>query len=577
YAHSLVEQQGAERRLAEHQQKLRQFPQNLPSKAIAPQELVYDRSGQQILGYAMSLVAGAEPLLRYSQPKFHRGISNRAIVSIFRDLHSTVLQLHRAGVTIGDFNDLNVLIKDTTAYLIDTDSFQFGNFRCSVFTAQFVDPLLCDPTANAPQLQQPYNTNADWYAFTVLLMQCLLCVHPYGGIYKPSASQPKVLQAARPLQRITVFNPAVKYPKPATPYAVLSDDLLQHFHRVFEQDQRGVPPRSLLDNLTWQTCPSCGVEHARSSCPLCTGTTVSVGQLPTVETVHGQVTAQLVLQTRGQILAATVDSCLRYLYYEAGAFKREDDRQILTGQLEPQMGYLLQGETTIFAKEQQAIALSPNQTPERLAVDAYGTTAQIVSNGERRYWLHNGQLLRDGQLGAEYIGDVLPSQTQIWVGPTFGFGFYRAGSLSGLFVFDAQRPGLNDQIALHLGAGQLLDANCVLSRDRGWFFWTLQTQGQTVHHCAVLQPNGQVLAQYETVHGQSDWLVSLRGHCAVGQFLLVATDEGLVRVEVHQGQVVVVKRFPDTEPFVSSESQVLPGSQGLVVVNAQTIHQLRLG
>ncbi|NEO87255.1 MAG: hypothetical protein F6J87_23790, partial [Spirulina sp. SIO3F2] len=42
YAHSLVEQQGAERRLAEHQQKLRQFPQNLPSKAIAPQELVYD-------------------------------------------------------------------------------------------------------------------------------------------------------------------------------------------------------------------------------------------------------------------------------------------------------------------------------------------------------------------------------------------------------------------------------------------------------------------------------------------------------------------------------------------------------
>ncbi|MEM8642555.1 MAG: hypothetical protein AAGG51_27615 [Cyanobacteria bacterium P01_G01_bin.54] len=578
YAHSSAEQQGARLRLAEHQQKLRQFPSNVPKRAIAPQTLAYDQPGQQILGYAMPLVAGAEPLLRYSQPNFRKGrIGNGTVVAIFQDLHQTLLHLHRAGVVVGDFNDLNVLVKDTAAYLIDTDSWQFGSFLCRVFTAQTVDPLLCDSSANAPQLQQPYNANADWYAFTVLLMQCLLYVHPYGGIYKPRVGQPKVPQAARSLRRITVFNPAVKYPKPATPYAVLPDALLHHFQQVFEQDQRGVLPRLLLDQLTWHTCPSCGVEHARVACPLCQGVTVTVGQVPTVETVHGQVTAQAIVQTRGQILAATVDAKLRYLYYEAGEFKREDGTVVLTGQREPQMQYLLQGQTTIFAKDQQAIALMLEQAPERLAVDAYQTTAQIVSNGQRRYWLHNGQLLRDGPLGPDYIGDVLSGQTRIWVGPTFGLGYYRAGTLSVVFVFDALRPGLNDRIPLHLGAGQLLDANCVFSGDRGWFFWTLRSQGQTVHHCAVLQPNGQVLATDETVHGQSDWLMSLQGHCAVGQFLLVATDEGIVRVEVHQGQVMVVKRFPDTEPFVSRESGLLPASQGLYVVNAQGIGQLRLG
>ncbi|MGB0561928.1 MAG: hypothetical protein ACPGVO_09000 [Spirulinaceae cyanobacterium] len=578
YAHSPAEQQGARERLAEHQQKLRQFPANLPTRAIAPQTLAHDQRGQQVLGYAMPLVTGAEPLLRYSQPNFRRGrIGNGMVVGIFQDLHQTILQLHRAGIVVGDFNDLNVLVKDTAAYFIDTDSWQFGGFLCRVFTAQTVDPLLCDPTANAPQLQQPYNSNADWYAFTVLLMQCLLYVHPYGGIYKPSPPKPKVPQAARSLHRITVFNPAVKYPKPATPYAVLPDDLLQYFHQVFEQDRRGVMPRSLLDALTWQTCPSCGVEHGRSACPLCQEVSITVGQVPTVETVHGQVTAQTVLQTRGQILAAIVDTQLRYLYHEAGEFKREDGSVVLAGQREPQMRYLLQGAATILAKDQQAITLTPGQGPERLAVDVCEALAQIVSNGERRYWLHNGQLLREGQLGSDYIGDVLPGQTRIWVGPTFGLGFYRAGTLSVVFVFDALRPGLNDRIPLHLGAGQLLDANCLFSRDRAWLFWTVRSQGQTVHHCAVLQPNGQVVATYETIHGQSDWLVSLQGHLAVGAFLLVATDEGVVRVEVHQGQIRVVKTFPDTEPFVSSESLLLPASQGLYVVNAQTIQQLALG
>ncbi len=59
-----------------------------------------------------------------------------------------------------------------------------------------------------------------------MLMQSLLFVGPYGGVYRPTDKKKTVLHDARPLKRITVFDPEVRYPKPARPYNMLPDDLL---------------------------------------------------------------------------------------------------------------------------------------------------------------------------------------------------------------------------------------------------------------------------------------------------------------------------------------------------------------
>ena len=45
----------------------------------------------------------------------------------------------------------------------------------------------------------------------------------------------RITHDARPLHRITIFHPEVKYPKHAVPYGVLPDDILQYFHLVFEK------------------------------------------------------------------------------------------------------------------------------------------------------------------------------------------------------------------------------------------------------------------------------------------------------------------------------------------------------
>jgi DNA-binding helix-hairpin-helix protein with protein kinase domain len=235
------EQAGAAARLREHQDKLPAFPRGLPDKVITPKELAYD-SAKHVCGYTMPFVPGTEPLLALSRKRFRTsGFTDEMVVATFRSLYDTVSGIHDKSVVIGDFNDLNVLVHQTDPYVIDADSMQFGQFLTRVFTAKFVDPLLCDPKASAPTLVKPHNALSDWYAYMVMLMQSFLYAGPYDGVYRPTDKAKRITHDARPLKRITVFDPEVKYPRPARPMDELPDFLLSAFQSVFVSDERSVP------------------------------------------------------------------------------------------------------------------------------------------------------------------------------------------------------------------------------------------------------------------------------------------------------------------------------------------------
>jgi len=55
-----------------------------------------------------------------------------------------------------------------------------------------------------------------------------------------------------------------------------------------------------------------------------------------------------------------------------------------------------------------------------------------------------------------------------------------------------------------------------------------------------------------------------------------ATDAGLVRVEPRNGALVETRQFPDTEPFVTRASGLLAGPKALYVIEATSIHTLRI-
>ena len=567
------EQQAAKARLALHQQKLRVFPQNLPPRVVKPETLAMDKQGVNILGYTMPFLQNTVPLLKYSDRTYRHtnGISSQFVTALFRDLHDSVTKIHQANVTIGDFNDLNLLISRNQVHLIDADSFQFGQFPCQVFTARFVDPMLCDRNANQPILTSSHNPDSDWYAFTVMLMQSLLYVDPYGGVYKPKSQSAMIPHSARPLQRITIFHPEVRYPKPAIPYQILSDDLLQHFHNCFEKDLRGIFPQSLLESMRWTKCQQCGIEHLKATCPICTPL-IQMLPLP-LEKESGNKACKVIhiFQTEGVILkVALQNNLLYYLYHDRHEFKREDNTVLLSGELDANIQFTLFGKSTIVTKQSHAIALTQGQPPQAIAA------ALIRANSFSRYWIDQGQLLRDGKLGNEYIGDILEGQTQFWIGEKFGFGFYRVGGLSVAFTFDAKRSGICDRIQIPPIRGELIDANCVFSDHLCWFFTATQEQGKIIHQVSVLRDSGELVSTLTGQKGDISWLTNLHGHCAIANWLFVPTDDCLVRIEVQNGRIMITKSFPETEAYVDSGCSLIVASQGIYVVHTQKILQLQL-
>lgn len=569
-------QQAARDRLAEHQTKLSAFPSALPDRVITPLALATEGPRGRIVGYVMRQLEDAEVLLRLGDRSYRQAIRNADVFAIFRDLHRTVSALHQRGVVIGDFNDLNVLVHGDQAYLIDADSMQFGSFLCRVFTERFVDPLLCDPALTHLALVRPHTSASDWYAFSAMLMRSLLYVEPYGGVYRPaSSSAPRVLPGARPLHRITVFHPDVKYPKPAERWDVLPDDLLQYLHAVFVKDCRDELPLAILEDARWTSCASCGHEHARALCPYCAGAPAAA--VREVTRVRGEVASRRIFATTGTILeAAFQDGRLAWLYQDGEALKREDDRTVLQGRARPGFRFRFLPRRTIVGAGPRVVAIQGDTPGAPQTVEAVNGEAAFDTNERHLYWIEQGRLMRDGALGPERVGEVLSGQTSIWMGPTFGFGFYRAGQLQRAFVFDAERGGINDGVALPRMPGRLTETRCLFGADRCFVLTACEENGRTVHRCAMVTRDGNVAAFAVAAAGDGSWLDHIGAGCVAGEALLIPTDDGIVRVEAAGSALVKVREYPDTEAFVDARSRLIAGSDGLYVVDAHEIRRLTI-
>lgn len=582
FAGSASAQASAQARLTEIGAKLQAFPGGLPLRVVAPQSVAVDAArGGCAVGYAMRLLNNVEPLLLWGDRARERGTANE-IAPLFQDLRTTLQSVHAAGVVIGDFNDLNVLVATSSkaaqreAWLIDADSFGFGAFPCRMFTARFVDPLLCDVTSDEFVLLKHHTTASDWYAYAAMLMRALLGVEPFGGLYKPKDPAHKVAHHLRSLRGVSVFHPDVRYPKPARPLQTLPDEWLHAFVQTFDLGARDPFPGAFLDDLRWTNCTICNREHARATCPFCAPVAATASVQATI-VVRGTVTATRVLQTRGTILSAFDDGALRYLLHENGTLQREFGE--IRHALAPNERVRMAGESTLIARNERAWLLRPNAATQQLGVDACANRPCCDLNRERVFWIRGEQLWRSTTFGVDYpqaIGQVLAGQTRFWVGANFGCGFYRVGNVCVGFVFETHQGGLNDEVKLPL-RGELIDATCVFASERCWLLLAVQEKGRLWHRCFVVARNGVVIAQSDAEAGDGTWLGGpLRGKCALGEFLLAPTDDGVARVETGHGALIVAKTFPETSEWVRADSQLFATANGLGVANEHEIYQLAL-
>lgn len=567
-------------RIREHQTKLLSWPKGLPQEVIGPTSLARDVSGKNIVGYTMPYLSGMEVLLKYGERKYREmhGISTDDVVRLFGHFHPLVSGVHKGGAVIGDFNDLNVLVDSSMkAYLVDADSIQFGKYLSRVFTARFVDPLHCDPHANEASLMKPHDQRSDWYAYHVMLMQSLLFVGPYGGVHAPSDVSKKLKDWQRVQKRVTVFSPEVRYPRPALHYSVLPDTILDQFHDVFEKDRREAFPSTLLTGLRFTTCLLCQKVHARSSCPDCQPISPSIVK----EVITGSVEAMKILDTSGKILYATVqEGVSRYVYHENGAYYREGDRKVLDGSLDPQIRLRIQGDGTVFARDGEVVILTPDKGAHRITADLFRGRQTIVDANARALYISSGgsirRISRDMLEYPSSLGDILPSQTLVWVGEKLGLVYSEAGGIRMAHVFHAEGKALGAEVELGKIPGNVIDATTVFSADHAWLLLTLQDGPNRTNYVYMLDQYGKGLAKTITQTDDGSWLATIHGKCAVGRQLFAPTDDGIVRVEMNGPGLEVTRVFSDTSRFVDSGSKLLFGRDGIYVVSSSRIWRLKM-
>lgn len=569
-------QKAVRERLAEHQQKLKEFPKGLPMGVVVPRDLVTDKTQSTVIGYTMDFIRNAEVLYRYSNRGFAQSISRQDVVTILCRLHALVKGIHSARVVIGDLNDLNVLVSGTDPIMIDADSFQFGRFLSKVFTERFVDPLSCTHHAGSGlMLSRPHTEMSDWYAFAIMLMLCQLYVEPYGGIHKPKNPSDKLKPWERKLQHVTVFHPDVAYPKPAIPFSVLPDGLLHELQEIFEKDKREEFPLRLLEEVEWKTCNTCGLAHARQTCPGCfKPAPASVVQK--VE-IRGKVMATRIFSTTGNIICATHQGGkLLWLTHERGSFTREDGTVVIKGPIDPHMRFRIQGKTTLIGRHGTIAILREGMPIEKIVADSIGLQTVFDANEYHRYWLDpGGRLLQDGAYGSEHIGDVPEGQTQFWVGSKNGCGFYRIGAATFAFTFRTEARGIDDSVKIPQIRGKLIDATCVFSGNISWLLVTFSHQGKTINRCMKIE-GGACVATAEAEEGDGSWLSTIRGKGAAGDLLFCPTEDGMVCVKQQGATLGVSLAYPDTEPFIDSESRLFPMADGVGVVRQHDISILKL-
>jgi len=570
-----VGKQIAREKLDEHQMKLPALIKacaGISGRIVAPAELGM-RDGR-VVGYTMPLLSGSTitMITEYGSPSFRNvgTIGDDTVVSIFRDLHSSVKGAHDLKFVIGDFNDLNILVvNDAEANMIDVDSWQFAKFLCKMYTTRFVDPLLCDPSLTTPELIKPYNQEADWYAYAIMLFQGLLMIDPFGGVYKPSDKSRVIPHDARRLHGITVFDPEVKVPKHALPFRVLPDEVLHRFHEMFsDKHVRGEFPVNLIEDIRWTSCTNCGMMHARHVCPGC-----AVAAPAVKEVKLGKVTARKVFYTPGRILYAThQDGNLLWLHGENGGFHREDGRTVCDGMPDPKMRFRLSGKRTILAKGGMALSFAEDGTMTRFIVDKVGDLPIIDANGNNMFWIEDGYLYRDNDLGGKTpLKSILDHRTHFWVGSKFGFGFYTAGEIRDAFVFDAEGTAVRT-VEIPDIKGQMIDSTCCFSSERCWFICSIKEQAQVINRCTVMRPDGSIVAMASAISGDGSWLGTVRGKVPTKKGLFSATDEGLVMVGTESGHIAELAQYPDTEPFVDETKHLFPGpGGGIHVVGKQEV------
>jgi DNA-binding helix-hairpin-helix protein with protein kinase domain len=209
--------------------------------AAWPTALVYE--GTTPVGFTMPLLNGQRPLHELLGPRSrHESFPNAHwsfLIHTARNLARAFAVLHDRNVVVGDVNSNNIVIcGDSTARLIDCDSFQFpaggGLFRCNVGVPDYQPPEL--QHANFAEVDRL--PEHDRFGLAIVIFQLLFVgKHPFAGVLPPGVPGDGAI-GANVLAKRYFYSPHARRrglkPPPGSPtLAALTPQVAALFARAF--------------------------------------------------------------------------------------------------------------------------------------------------------------------------------------------------------------------------------------------------------------------------------------------------------------------------------------------------------
>lgn len=226
-----------------------------------PGDLLHSTDGKnQVVGFLMPRMTGMKSILSFYNPKTRR--QNCPLFNYLylhrtaRNLAAAMRALHERGYVIGDVNESNIFVADTTLVtLVDTDSFQVFDphdgitYRCMVGKPEFTPPELQGKTfANIDR-----SPEHDLFGLAVTIFQLLMeGTHPFAGIFQGKGDPPtykeRISAGHFPYGR--GWRVPYRSALTATPFKILNPVLRDLFVRCFKAGRRR--PKARPDAQTWQ-------------------------------------------------------------------------------------------------------------------------------------------------------------------------------------------------------------------------------------------------------------------------------------------------------------------------------------
>lgn len=210
---------------------------------IVPQDMIFDASTGEKLGFTSDFINNVEPLLKFFTRTFKQdnNIDASMITELVKQLQLTTNDIHGAKCLIVDFNELNVLVnidkKVLTPYFIDVDSYATPSFKATAIMDSVRDRRV-STTHNGHLVYNP-DILSDWFSWGILTFWLYSNIHPYRGShssYKPREKQKQFDDG------ISVFHKGVRTPPSVNNFNVIPKRHLEWYEAVFLRNERSIPP-----------------------------------------------------------------------------------------------------------------------------------------------------------------------------------------------------------------------------------------------------------------------------------------------------------------------------------------------